>query len=194
MRLSRPRRVGIGKTPSRSLRLMVDSEHRNTQASSRSVSTSGRASRRARASFVTNETYRLPAARPSVSGASSLCCGVALASFPQRVAVRTDVQRPCPTSGFRGVGPALTLRLRGSHRPVRMALARRWISDQRQLVIRMGSPNLAPGGCRCLTVLLPKEARCRRSVRKRGRSWSQRRSSGISEHGGREGMDPGAGT
>ena len=45
---------------------MVDSEHRKTRASSRRVSTSGRASRRARASFVMNETYRLRAARPRV--------------------------------------------------------------------------------------------------------------------------------
>ena len=64
-RLSRPSRVGIGKTPARNLRLMVDSEQRNTRASSRRVSTSGRASRRARA-FVMNERYRLRAARHRV--------------------------------------------------------------------------------------------------------------------------------
>ena len=66
VRLSRPGSAGIGKTPARRRRLMVDSEHRNTRASSLRVSTSGRASRRARASFVMNETYRLRAARHRV--------------------------------------------------------------------------------------------------------------------------------
>ena len=48
---------------------MVDSEHRNTAASSRRVSTSGRASRRARTSFIMDETYRLrAAARPRTAG------------------------------------------------------------------------------------------------------------------------------
>ena len=64
---------------------MVDSEHRNTAASSRRVSTSGRASRRARASVIMDETYRLrAAARPRTAGVrrdwapaeSSIRCGL----------------------------------------------------------------------------------------------------------------------
>ena len=61
LRLSRPRSGGIGNTASRSLRLMVDSEHLRTSASSRSVITSGRASRRAWASCIMDEAYRLRA-------------------------------------------------------------------------------------------------------------------------------------
>ena len=65
MRLSRPRRGGIGKPPARNLRLMVDSEHRNTRASSLIVSTSGSASRPSRSSFAMDKGYRLHATRPS---------------------------------------------------------------------------------------------------------------------------------
>ena len=58
---SRPRSAGIGNTPARIRRLMVDSEHRSTRASSRMVSTSGRDSRRR--SVGTDENIR-PSGRP----------------------------------------------------------------------------------------------------------------------------------
>ena len=68
VRLSRPRSGGIGKVPSRNLRLIVEGEHRNTRASSLIVSTSGSASRLGRVSFVMTTAYRPHAARPPASG------------------------------------------------------------------------------------------------------------------------------
>ena len=56
LRLSIPGSGRIGNVHARSLRRMVDSEHRKTVATSRMVSTSGRASRRTRASFSMPET------------------------------------------------------------------------------------------------------------------------------------------